>query len=219
MSSQAIAGTFTHFLHKNDLVRSSFDKCLDFSVKTPAKQISLQVFLYTTSPKSSRSKCHSSFSSKVGQECCPLIQKIFVHLNGITLLPGKLGCWSNWREFFWSICILLFIGSSSESVSSLAQLHKSDQLFHEIFSVGSAMFQRVVRQAKAFHSVLRRMQGKHWRPLRLALRYFIFEPRQMLQRIYLFLNVRIGQPLMLNYLLARKLTRYFHIAGTMIEVR
>ena len=64
-------------------------------------------------------------------------------------------------NFFWSICILLFIGSSSESVSSLAQLHKSDQLFHEIFSVGSAMFQRVVRQAKAFHSVLRRMQGKH----------------------------------------------------------
>ena len=41
----------------------------------------------------------------------------------------------------------------------------------------------------------------------------------MLQRIYLFLNVRIGQPLMLNYLLARKLTRYLHIAGTMIEVR
>ena len=56
---------------------------------------------------------------------------------------------------------LLFIGPGSKSLSSLAQLHESDQLLYEVFSLGSAML-RVVRQTKAFHSVLRGMQSKHW---------------------------------------------------------
>lgn len=53
----------------------------------------------------------------------------------------------------------MFTGSRSESLSSIAELHKSDQLLDEVLPLGPPMLQRVVRQTKAIHSILRRVQG------------------------------------------------------------